>query len=337
MSDALPDECPDDTAIPNLTDPACGLFDLTLEQAMGKYLARGTQFKSKNNLHCFLTNLSSHYMFGICKHGQRFECNQGPERKKKKNPAFKSRSSAVSLKIGCNWYVSFTGTSRIVKGNDSRAQYDFTLPVIVTGCNCDHSHGLSKQNMVAVFKRSGDLFQNLSLHAMFYLCNMLEHSPQVEGGLLRSVLSNCYPGAFKWSAMQVCNLRLCVLSKLKKMPANTKENYEDFVAKFPNKTFLQGVNLDEMDCTDTSIMQKIWKDSMNIKSETGQVMIKEILASMEKLIPGFDYRCAIDNDGNLVAFVWQTDVMRANLYLYGKNQSLDSETHEHYLNYSTRT
>ena len=169
MSYALPDECPDDTAIHNLTDPACGLLvDLTLEQAMGKYLAHGTQFKSKNDLHCFLNKLSSHYMFGISTHGQRFECKQGPKRKKKKkNPASKSHCSSVSLRIGCNWHVSFTGKSRIVKGNDSRAQYDFTLPVLVTGCNCNHSHGISKQNMVAVFKGSGDLFQNLSSHAMF--------------------------------------------------------------------------------------------------------------------------------------------------------------------------
>ena len=174
---------------------------------MGKYLNHGTQFQSKNDLHCFLNKLSSHYMFGISLQGQRFECKQGPEHNKKKNPVSKPRCPAVPLKIGCKWHVTFTGTTRIVKGNCSKAQYDLTLPVLVTGCNCEHNHDLSKQNMVAVFKRSGDLLQNLSLHAMFYLCNMLEHSPQqVEGGLLWSVLSNCYPGAVKWSAMQICNL-----------------------------------------------------------------------------------------------------------------------------------
>ena len=36
-------------------------------------------------------------------------------------------------------------------------------------------------------------------------------------------------------------------------------------------------------------MQKVWKDSMNIKSETRKVMLQEILGSMEKLIPGFYY------------------------------------------------
>ena len=333
MSDALPEGYNENNGIPNITDPAPALFaDLTLKQAMDKYVSVQTVFQSKCDLHSFLGKLSSHYMFGISSQGQRFVCKNGHERKSKKDPSSNTiRSRAPSLKIGCGWYVSFTGTVRSVKGNDSRAQYDFTLPVRVTGCNCDHNHDLSKQNMVAVFKRSGDLFQNLSSHAMFYLCNMLEHTPQVEGGLLRSVLSNCYPGAFKWSAMQVCNLRLCVLTRLKKMPANTKKNYEDFVAKFPNKTFLQGINLDEMDCTDTSVMQQIWKDSMNTKSETGKVMIPEILASMEKLIPGFDFRCAFDKDNNLVSFVWQTEVMRANLYLYGKKQSLDfmlSETND---------
>lgn len=312
---------------------------LSLEESMTKYLSPDQVFLSKEALSLFLTKLAFKYTFAVSLNGQKFVCKQGHKRSKKDSQSKPdspqgpkaNRSTPVSYKLDCKWHVSFTGTVRKANGPGKKNQYDLTRPVKVTSCECKHNHTCDKQNLVAVIQRSGDLYQNLSSHAMFYLCNLLEHSSRVDGNLIRSVLSNCYPAAFKWSAMQISNLRTFVLSKLSKMAPETKKDYAAFVAKFPNKTFLDGINLSSLDPLDGTIIKNIWKDSMNAKSESGNTMILEMLQSMKRMIPGFDFRCSFDADGILTAFVWQTAVMRLNLLMYGRNACLDfmhSETND---------
>ena len=187
---------------------------LSLEESMTKYLSTDQVFLSKEALSLFLTKLAFKYTFAVSLNGQKFVCKQGHKRSKKDSQSKPdspqgpkaNRSTPVSYKLDCKWHVSFTGTVRKANGPGKKNQYDLTRPVKVTSCECKHNHTCDKQNLVAVIQRSGDLYQNLSSHAMFYLCNLLEHSSRVDGNLIRSVLSNCYPAAFKWSAMQISNL-----------------------------------------------------------------------------------------------------------------------------------
>ena len=129
-----------------------------------------------------------------------------------------NQATPVSYKVDCKWHVSFTNTVRKANGPGKKNQYDLTCPVKVTSSHCDHNHVCDKQsfNALVIYIRTYPL-------TLCYFFNLLEHFARVDGNLIRSVLSNCYPAAFKGSTMQISNLHTFVLSKLSKMAPETKK------------------------------------------------------------------------------------------------------------------
>jgi len=202
------------------------LQGFSLEESMTKYLSTDQVFLSKEALSLFLTKLAFKYMFAVSLNGQKFVCKQGHKRSKKdlqskpdspQGPKA-NQATPVSYKVDCKWHVSFTNTVRKANGPGKKNQYDLTCPVKVTSSHCDHNHVCDKQsfNALVIYIRTYPL-------TLCYFFNLLEHFARVDGNLIRSVLSNCYPAAFKGSTMQISNLHTFVLSKLSKMAPETKK------------------------------------------------------------------------------------------------------------------
>ena len=316
-------ECDDDNrsnspVIEMSTNPPPTDFpDMTLQQVHEKYLKVGTVFKDRDALRVFLLLISKNYHFAITHSNDTYtDCAQGECRKKKQ---FKS----TTQRIGCPYIVKFKGAELKLNSSGSRRVGDFSKsqPVIITETNYNHTCKPCPAMRMTIAQKSGKFLTYLNSSALFLLANHLEVMPKLNHRVLRTMMHQIFPKSIKWDSWKLTNLRRYVLKRIAtfKHTPNVFRDYTLFQKQFPSRTLIEDFPHDCNEERNSEAAAFIWKEMVADNS-------KDIILHLEKMkhsIEGFDFRFMEDSDKSIIAFVWQTDIMRGNVYRYIENMSLD--------------
>ena len=290
---------------------------MTLQQVHEKYLKVGTVFKDRADLRDLLLIISKNYHFAITHSNDAFtDCAQGKCRKKLK---FKS----ATLKIGCPYIVKFKGLDKKISAKGNRKVYDFSAskPVAITQTNWNHTCNPCPSTRMSICQKSGKFMTYLNSSALFLLANHLEVMPKLNHRVLRTMMHQIFPKSMKWDNWKLTNLRRYVLKQIEKFKdtPNLFRDYALFQKQFPSRKLIDDFPHKDNEELNSEAAAFIWKEMVHDNS-------KDIILHLEKMkhsIEGFDFRFMEDSDQSIIAFVWQTDIMRGNVYRYIENMSLD--------------
>jgi hypothetical protein len=258
---------------------------------------------------------------GSCSHGSsRLTCFYGkPSRKPRISVVEpdKQRVRATSLKEQlCPFKILYSLQGK-AKQKASKPKDNVFYQVKITNVDYEHTCELSPKSCRLALKGSGKLVPNLV--GLQDVLSILREHPTLDHKVLRSLLHKYVPFYQSLDGAYIRNFRLRALNYV-------DNSHELTMLEARALTSKSRSSADECVSSDNPIFTKNFKSllqkSMQEVGDTWEAL--KYLRTLEKNVPGFEFRIQYDESGRPTAICWMLPHMRVNLLRYGDVLFLDT-------------